>query len=365
MRQLLADNDIDVLCLSETWLKPCQSNTELNIENYDLIRSDRSTRRGGGVAVYVKISDRLTIDLNKAEDCYNYQFLHISVKQIHCKVFHLMVCYRPPNTQSSSDNQFIGYLQTITEEDVVVGGDFNIDFISHKSDQWFENMKDLGFIQKIKGFTRVTETSQTCIDHIYIRSAERFSNYGTINYEIADHKPTFITRKTIKPNAKSVKSITFKDWNNFNTGLFEELVPNLMNKITDKNDINSSVELFNNNLIELCKKCVPTKTIRISSKNLPYMTSRIKNNITKRNKLKAKINKMKRFNFLDKRLINEYKRLRNSITSDLRQSKRKWFEKKFNDNKNNVKNVWKFISQVMDTKNPRKDKRNWTSMSMT
>ena len=47
---------IDVLCISETWLHAQLDDKEVSVEGYDIIRKDRTNKRGGGVCVYVKSS---------------------------------------------------------------------------------------------------------------------------------------------------------------------------------------------------------------------------------------------------------------------------------------------------------------------
>lgn len=51
--QFVADNDVDILLLQETFLRP---HTIFNIPNYSVYRNDRTDRGGGGTAVVVKNS---------------------------------------------------------------------------------------------------------------------------------------------------------------------------------------------------------------------------------------------------------------------------------------------------------------------
>ena len=55
IRIILADQYFDVLALNETRLDKNISNQDMFVQNYDLIRADRS-RSGGGVCLYVKNS---------------------------------------------------------------------------------------------------------------------------------------------------------------------------------------------------------------------------------------------------------------------------------------------------------------------
>lgn len=43
----------DIMVLSETWLNESIANSMINIDGYNVFRSDR-TKKGGGVAIYIK-----------------------------------------------------------------------------------------------------------------------------------------------------------------------------------------------------------------------------------------------------------------------------------------------------------------------
>jgi len=54
---LVAFNNYDIICVTESWASPCISNSELKIEGYTMYRRDRSSVRdnkGGGVLINVK-----------------------------------------------------------------------------------------------------------------------------------------------------------------------------------------------------------------------------------------------------------------------------------------------------------------------
>ena len=55
LSEIVFFNNIDMLCISETWLKPHHMNSTLLFPGYQPpIRQDRPARRGGGVAVYLR-----------------------------------------------------------------------------------------------------------------------------------------------------------------------------------------------------------------------------------------------------------------------------------------------------------------------
>ena len=77
---------------------------------------------------------------------------------------------------------------------MAIMGDFNIDTLalafSNEVNQLLDEIKSLHFMPLINIPTRVTETSATCIDHVYINYLTPFK-YGVLNVPIADHLPIF------------------------------------------------------------------------------------------------------------------------------------------------------------------------------
>ena len=51
---LIKYTDVDILCITETWLDNYISDNEITIENYDLFRKDWSHSRGRGLCCYAK-----------------------------------------------------------------------------------------------------------------------------------------------------------------------------------------------------------------------------------------------------------------------------------------------------------------------
>ena len=50
---LEAENSIGI-CLTETWLDDTVSDGEIQMENFEIFRSDRKVRKRGGVALYLR-----------------------------------------------------------------------------------------------------------------------------------------------------------------------------------------------------------------------------------------------------------------------------------------------------------------------
>ena len=66
-RILMHNNPFDIMCLTETWLNATDTNDELHIDGYNIIRTDRQdVHRGGGTAIYynTNIKARQRTDIN-------------------------------------------------------------------------------------------------------------------------------------------------------------------------------------------------------------------------------------------------------------------------------------------------------------
>ena len=52
---MISENNIDICCVTESWLDPDIPSEAVDIDNYVIHRSDRNDgRQGGGVAAYVR-----------------------------------------------------------------------------------------------------------------------------------------------------------------------------------------------------------------------------------------------------------------------------------------------------------------------
>lgn len=58
---LFLDTHIDVLCFTETWLKPEISNASVEIKQFNLFRKGRATDSHGGICIYTRKGIRCRI----------------------------------------------------------------------------------------------------------------------------------------------------------------------------------------------------------------------------------------------------------------------------------------------------------------
>ena len=133
----ILEQDLDICCLTETWLNSDDTVTigELCPNGYEIISVPRKDRRGGGVAVIIKQS--LSIKFNCSKDTTFRSFEHLNSIVSHPKhsqPLNLTIVYRPPRSNKNTlpisvffdeiSDLFAAY--TITTNQLLITGDFNI-----------------------------------------------------------------------------------------------------------------------------------------------------------------------------------------------------------------------------------------------
>ena len=101
VNNLIILENIDIFFLTETWLNSRITDSMINLTNYEIKRSDRLNKMGGGVAIYFKNSLNIH-ELTKpivSTSFSNFEF--ISVKLVTADTSLIFLCfYIPPNSSS-------------------------------------------------------------------------------------------------------------------------------------------------------------------------------------------------------------------------------------------------------------------------
>ena len=120
----------EILCLTETWLSSEVSSNFLAIKGYTLVRSDRTHKRGGGTAIYIR--DEISFE---AISCTNY-FKDVAegtcVDLLNSKLI-LLCMYIPPNSTADAltliEEDICGLvdaqLTRTPDRELIILGDFN------------------------------------------------------------------------------------------------------------------------------------------------------------------------------------------------------------------------------------------------
>lgn len=338
---IIHNEEIDIFCITETWLTESISSEIVNIPGYHLYRSDRGNdQRRGGVAAYVSTRYNFNVVQIDCDKIANTEQLWLRLK-LKRKTLALGVVYRTEGRVSSFIESMDDLLSNIlpTVDDVILTGDMNIDLF--KLDNPLSRCLDsYSFVQVIDEATRVTETSQTLIDPIFISDSDLIVSSGTRNAdEVADHRLVFcnVNLDTVKSGPKV---ITVRDFKHLNLEHFDEDLFSLSwGELVYLPCVDDKVEYLSSLIRFLFDKHAPMKTIRVSKPKAPWLTDAVKIMMRERDRALSKYKRTKR----DADWAN-YKKFRNSTLYAIRREKKAYCKSIFY--KANIKDCWRGLRSM-------------------
>lgn len=317
---------LDVIGLSESWLSEGVASEALNIDGYGLVRVDRGYGRGGGVAFYVR-------------DCYKFKVIKrsdgtgtskleqvwISLK-LHGKNICLGSLYRPPseNLVGCLTDLESSLIEMLPQFDCLIfGSDFNVDFNSNNC-----ALRTLtSFLQKfslhqiVNTPTRISERSSTLLDIIVTSSMDYVTSAEVLPWDnISDHCLVKTSIKLLKYSSPPIFK-TYRDFSHFNYEIF-------VNDIIDVDwdifyaieNLDNMVQFLSGTINNILDTHAPFKTCRITKPLAPWITPNIKYMMRLRSRALTKYKKLKTAVSWE-----DYKRLRNLVTSSIRSEKKSIF----------------------------------------
>ena len=169
----------DILAVQEVWNHPSDS---LGIKNFNLFTKQRSTRRGGGVGVYVR--DTYNVKIIESASIFEesiFESLALEVEFSTDLKYIIVSCYRPPtsptNTPEIRNDIYFRSLRKQLEDlekfklPCIILTDSNIDLLKVGTDPnpvWLVNgMAEYLYVNIINKATRYANNSRTCIYQIW------------------------------------------------------------------------------------------------------------------------------------------------------------------------------------------------------
>ena len=373
----------DVLCFNET---NCNTDklpnglSDLELEGFHppfIQAPKRASCRGGGLATYVNKKvcdyDKIEIvDLNSESSNLEGEILLLKIKQ--CKGFDKSVMignlYRSPSRQPTN---FITQLDNILQKlerhankTMILAGDLNIDLIHYANDVNCQNLIDTttnhGFIQLISRPTRVTDHSATLIDHIYTNKINSIINSSIITFDVSDHLGTLATislndkfdrATTIRNKKTETSKPNYRMFNEANDETFRQLIANEdWSAILVEPNLNSEAQC--DRFVEIYTKhynsAYPTNKERVRRKKeranpKPWILPWLEEACDRKNRLYHQFVK-------DPSLANKikYNKLKIFCEKHIQLAKNKYYNKYFEQYKDNSKKQWQMINSLLNRK---------------
>ena len=324
---LAADSGPDIFGVCETFLECNGPDCQLNIQGFDFMRKDRSdiqNKSGGGLVLYYRSS--LNCKRRSELEISNIETLWSEFTLPNTRPFLACTVYRPPNALSEWIDLFeqeVSIAQT-TGLEIILMGDFNIDYKSCINRKWFNMVQLFDLTQLVSEPTRITETSATIIDHVYTNRPQNVTECFISHFSISDHFPVCFTRKV---NCKVTKNehvtTTYRCFKQFEESVFLRDLQNELNSFTaNSTNVDDDFSNWFQLIIKHLENHAPFKTKRVKNKRLPEWFSP---ELTHMQRLRDESKRQKQW--------SDFKRYRNKTRQLIRTAKRKYFSDSISNSK--------------------------------
>ena len=342
-----------VIALSETAIN--SYHTCYNIPSYTIEQDFRPKRKGGGVALYIANTLKYTprSDLSIGGDT-NSIFVEIDKSDLKTKYNIVIGCiYRPPSYSLKSFNDLVTDKLSILQREkkhIYLAGDFNVNtdplIRGNINIQNFKNMFSSNFLfPLINKPTRVTQQSSTIIDNIYCNenNLESSCKSGIFRLSISDHYAIFCIINTIHVRPDK-HTIIRRNFNQKNICKFTKCIKNEVWIVLNSLDVQNAFSWFQRVIDLHFGENFPKRTFTMTYKNrLPWLTEKLRTQIKDKNAMHT----MVILHPDDQLLRVKYKKLRNELTSLIRNSEINHYSDELELHKSDLHKTWGIMKTII------------------
>jgi chorismate mutase len=229
IKVILTRDKYDVFTISETWLWHCIEDSEIEIDDYHVIRCDRPSvktyKRGGGILAYVHKKYELTEMKHSFSSPEKVQAIKFSIDMKYLKPIIIISIYRVADTPTSFIKQLEAETLQSNDKEIFILGDLNIDQLCPNENQLKPLITSLGLHQLIKTPTRVTDKTKTLIDLIITNSPHcDAKNTGVIRCGLSDHDIVFAVRKVKNSHKPAFETREVRDFKNVDIHAVQKMI---------------------------------------------------------------------------------------------------------------------------------------------
>lgn len=350
---LLSDHNIDVIGITETWCDETVGDGELLIDGYLLHRSDRSGRRGGGVAVYCRASvvhrPRPDLDVCSSESIW----IELGAK----KRFLFCCCYRPPHEPVSYWDNLDTMLSQpfVRQRKVVLVGDLNVDVSlgtpgSHHS-QHYNQLSTLCQVHALHhttaGPTRIALRGPPSTLDLILTPADTLADAQVTHVPFTDH--SMVTGNVdIGERPVVQEPVWSRHIRKINIESFRADIADAQLSSDISADANTMWDTWLNTFTQLLDKHAPLRVyVPKKRPTVPWMNSELLSLIGKRNRLHRVYIKQRTQDAYDR-----FKAARAAASYCNRRLKSRYFQDRCQASTNS-RSLWRVINTVTGRRRPR------------
>lgn len=354
---IVNDSDMQIIVITETWLRTYMPNKTFEIRGYKMVRCDRKAKKGdaekgGGICCYIRDeykTKKVTCSNSNVSYSRLIEFLFIEIKTKFGKV--LLCCvYRLKACPKAATDDFFEYINTISVgyQDTIVCGDFNINALTDDSlyaalNRNFHRCNDRCPTYIVPCF----EPSQ--IDLFLSKIKYRVVKYGHFTaLGISNHQAIYMLYN-ILPNKKRVQTYTFRSYNKINVEQINHAANKIeWDRISRLRQVDEKTETFVDMMQSLLETNIPLKTIKLRNPPVSWFNENIRHLVKKRKTI-YDMWKINRNHGASKIVYNGYRKINNETKNAIQKAKLQQFEFEFRKTSNS-KEKWNLINSLGVTK---------------
>ena len=345
------DITFDIILLCETFLS--EKNKDMyKLPGYRYVGKQRQHHKCGGVGIFVKksLSFKPRDDLSVFIECeFESVFIEIFNGKEHTIVGEV---YRVPGTDCRAS--IANYESIITQvnnehKNIVIGTDQNINLLNteHPYTREMLNMfYSMEMIPTITRPTRVTHTSATLIDNVYVKTKhlDQIAS-GILTSDLSDHFAVFTLlgkkdSSTSQPDVVEHRKIDDKTVNHMRNLLMATDWSFMTNLPTS-----SQYDAFVSKFSEYLDLCAPVQSVRISPKYAMRNKWMSRGLLTSSRRV-TKMRKQASGRDVNDVIVLRYKRYRNLYNRLIRISRQLHYQKLFDYHKGNISGIWRTLNDI-------------------
>lgn len=340
---MFSDTLIHAILISETWLKPELLSTSYSLPGFILIRNDRTGRRAGGVAIYLRSDIPFKI-LYSSPSFYSGSLeglmLEVDVRGVKAI---LGVVYCPPAINYFSHLEILFETFSTEYKHHIIMGDFNTDLIKSSL-----RSRGLRSILESSNLSLLPLNPTHCnvgsddswLDLMLVSSLELVVNHGQVAAPgLSRHDLIYLSYK-IRPPRRRPALVYLRNFARMDKIKLNSEAQSIdWTNVYQSTSIDEKVNYLNESVLKLLDAHAPLKAVRVRRPPAPWITPGIKMAMRRRNRAFCRYKR-------DRSDENWglYRLARNRCNQMVRAAKRRYI---FDNVQNSSQaDVWKFLKTL-------------------
>ena len=349
-----------VFCITGSWLKPNRDSSFLAIAGFKIFRNDRKItnqngflKRGGGILIYAH-SDLDTRPLSDESLNFSDENIELLTTQIilpFTRPLYILTVYRPP---AGNIEFFIEKIQQICDQlpkshlcDIVIGGDFNINFAKANK----EDTKKLKRFMKKNSLRQIVEDPtrplyNDAIIDLILTNTNKAQTSGILDWNLSDHLPTYMN---VKKGKTKFPKIDFqgRSYKTFDKDKFLRLLQEAnINEILQDNNIDTIWRSLRTKIEGVLDQIAPVKVFKFRNTKPGWLSNDLlemmhDRDVALKRARKSRNPEEKRHARSMRYLVNHY----------IKQARSEYLKEQLENLKDKPKKFWNILNDIINPNN--------------